>query len=346
MSVFQITVVGPGLIGKEHIARIVGNTRCQIHSIVSAEKYQHGDAGVKIFSSLNECFAHSIPDGVIIASPTDFHYEHIKTCFEADIKCLVEKPICADRNQAQLILSLPNSGSSLVVGHHRHHSPIISIAKSNLESGNIGELRSVMASAQYFKPDGYFAENEWRTTKGVGGVLLINAIHDIGLLRYLVGEIYSVQAIGRESRISRQLDGVVAVNLEFQNGVIGNMMISDEVASIGSWEVTSGENQNFPIYDDGFAYIFGGTKGTLSLPNGVIYEDQHNQGWLSRMARRNLVRTHEDPLTNQLDHFLDMIEYKVEPKVTAVDAVKNLLVIRAISMSLASGNTRVIPEKI
>jgi len=220
------------------------------------EKYQHDDVSVKIFHSLNECFAHSVPDGVIIASPTHVHYEHIRTCFEANIKCLVEKPICADRDQAQLILSLPNSGSKLLVGHHRHHSPIISLAKSNLESGNIGELRSVIASAQYFKPDEYFGEQDWRRTKDVGGVLLINAIHDIGLLRYLVGEIHSVQAIGRQSRISRQLDGVVAVNLEFKNGVIGNMMVSDEVASIGSWEVTSGENQIFPIYDDGFAYIF------------------------------------------------------------------------------------------
>ena len=336
MTRFSIAVVGPGLIGREHISLIKKNPRCQLHSIVTPEN-GYSENGSVVFKSLQECFAQSVPDGVIIASPTNYHYEQTAFCVSNGIRCLVEKPICGTVKEAHSLLELSECNKLILVGHHRHHSSIIDAAKRCLSDQSLGELRTVIASAQYYKPDAYYLEKKWRALPGAGGVLLINAIHDIGLLRHLVGEIETVQAFGRRSRISHDIYGTVSVNMKFANCVIGSLVISDEVSSINSWEVTSGQNPIFPDYSDGFAYIFGGTRGSMALPSGATYLDPLSNGWRTKMIKSSLNQEIENPLENQLNHFIDMIEKNVNPKIGVWEGINNLAVVKAIEFSLSKG---------
>lgn len=335
MNKISIAVAGPGLIGREHISLIKKNSRCRLHSIISPV-VDTPNEDVMVFNSIQDCLRQSTPDGVIISSPTQYHYEQAALCAELGIKCLVEKPICGSSSEAIKLLETRDSELNISVGHHRHYSPIIDAAKQILLRENIGELRTVIASAQYFKPDDYYLEKNWRVLPGSGGVLLINAIHDIGLLRYLVGEVESVQAFGRRSRMSSEIYGTVSVNLMFANGVIGSLVVSDEVSSINSWEVTSGENKSFPNYYEGFAYVFGGTRGSLTLPSGDTYIDRYNNGWKTKLEKSILAHEVKDPLSIQLDHFIDTIEHNVLPKVGIRDGINNLAVIDAIASSLSN----------
>jgi predicted dehydrogenase len=338
MKIYSIAVIGPGLIGREHISLIEKNPRCRLHSVVTPEA-PHSEDVTLVFNSLQDCLAHSVPDGVIIASPTHYHYEQAAFCLSNGIKCLVEKPICGTVREARRLLELSNHSEDILVGHHRHHSSIIDAAQQLLSTQNLGELRTVIASAQYYKPDDYYLEKKWRVLPGVGGVLLINAIHDIGLLRHLVGEIVTVQAFGKRSRISPELYGTVSINMEFANSVMGSLVISDEVSSINSWEVTSGENPNFPNYNDGFAYIFGGTRGSMSLPSGATYLDPSCNGWRAEMSKSIFDHKVENPLENQLNHFIDMIEKGANPKIGVEEGIRNLAVVEAIEGSLSKGGT-------
>ena len=338
MKIYSIAVVGPGLIGREHISLIEKNPRCRLHSIVAPEDvYSVNDT--LVFKSLQDCFTHSTPDGVIVSSPTQYHYEHSSYCLERGVKCLVEKPICGSVEEARRLLNFPNCEINLLVGHHRHYSSVIDDAKTNLTQGILGDLRTVMASAQYYKPDDYFLEKKWRLQAGIGGVLLINAIHDIGLLRHLIGEIAHVQAFGRKSRMSSIIHGTVSINLSFVNGVIGSLVVSDEVSSAFSWEVTSGENPSFPTYSDGFAYILGGTRGSMSLPTGSIYHDPHTNGWKEEMIKTSVGHKIKNPLEIQLNHFLDMIQSNASPKICITDGINNLSVIEAIIDSLSKSGS-------
>ena len=134
------------------------------------------------------------PEGVIIATPNDLHVPLSLTCVERGIPVLVEKPV-ADTVEAarSLAKASESAGVPVLVGHHRRHSPIIRKARKIVQSGALGELVALSALFLVHKPDGYF-QAAWRRRAG-GGPVLINLIHDMDSLRFLAGEITSVQAV-------------------------------------------------------------------------------------------------------------------------------------------------------
>jgi len=89
--------------------------------------------------------------------------------------------------------SIRETGVPLLVGHHRRHSPNIREARRLIQDGLLGEIVAVNGMWMFDKPDNYF-EAEWRKKRG-GGPLLINLIHEIDCLRFIIGEIERVQVI-------------------------------------------------------------------------------------------------------------------------------------------------------
>jgi predicted dehydrogenase len=341
-TVPKIAVVGPGLIGIDHISRIVNSPSCDLHSIICPTGQSGGNGFLSEFpwfSSIEACLnEHPPPDGMIIASPTEFHAAQMAVCVDASIPCLVEKPICAKSSELGAWLEGGRSLRNVLVGHHRHHSAATRVAKQWLDSQKIGSVRTVVATAQYNKPASYFKEKPWRTSPSSGGPLLINAIHDIGLMHLLIGPIKRVVAIGRESSLNAGVEGIVSASLEFTNGAIGSITVSDEVCSAGSWEVSSGENEAFPKYEHGFSLMIGGAAGAISLPQCILLEDIVGGDWKHPMNQHQMELPVEDPLVNQLNHFIDVILGIDEPQVTVTNALANLAVIEAIKKSLATGS--------
>ena len=108
-----------------------------------------------------------------------------------------------------------------------------------IESGVLGRLVAVTGAAMFRKPDSYFDEVPWRREPG-GGPLLINLIHEIDTLRYLCGEIESVQALVSRAIRGFEVEDTVAVNLAFASGAVGTFLLSDAAASAVSWGVDLG----------------------------------------------------------------------------------------------------------
>ena len=80
----------------------------------------------------------------------------------------------------------------LLTGHHRRHNKIIKNAKRTIKSGEPGKIVVSQSTCWLYKSKDYF--NVWRGNLG-GGPILINLVHDIDLMRNLIGEIKSVQCL-------------------------------------------------------------------------------------------------------------------------------------------------------
>ena len=97
MKQLQIVVVGPGLIGKQHIRLIQDNPQSNLAAIVAPKILENvaiaAEHDVPIFTTLEDCLSWSAPDAVIVASPNEFHASHAKLCIETGIPTLIEKPI-------------------------------------------------------------------------------------------------------------------------------------------------------------------------------------------------------------------------------------------------------------
>ena len=336
MRGLRIAVVGPGLIGKQHVTLIRENPGCELAGIVAPDHEPDREfaraQNVPIYRTIDECLSRGDIDGVVISSPNRFHAHQARICIEANIPVLIEKPIAASVADGKVLAELAlERNAKVLVGHHRAHSPLLATARSAIKEGRLGRVVSIMGSAQFYKPVHYFEEGPWRKEIG-GGPILINLIHEIGNLRSLCGEISAVQAMASSAVRGFPVEDTVAINLIFSNGALGTFLLSDTAATARSWEQTSRENASYPTYADEDCYWIAGTIGSLAVPTMRLkyYSDAVAPSWWTPFSEEVLPVLRRDPLCCQLEHFLEVIQGKSEPLVSAMDGLRNLQVSEAI----------------
>lgn len=339
MGLIKIAVVGPGLIGKQHIRLIGEHPQCELSAIVAPnhpDNISVADAQhVPLFQTLDDCLRSGNVNGVIVSSPNEFHAEQAKLCIRASIPVLIEKPITVSVAEGEdLVAMVTQHQAKVMVGHHRAYSPLLALARSTISAGKLGRIVTVMGSAQFYKPAHYFEDGPWRRELG-GGPILINLIHEIGNLRSLCGEITSVQAMSSSAVRQFPVEDTVVINMAFANGALGTFALSDAAATAKSWEQTSRENPSYPTYPDEDCYTIAGTMGSLAIPTMRLkyYDTGTEPSWWTPFREEALEIKREDPLARQLDHFVEVIAGHREPLVTAMDGLRNLIVTEAVRRS-------------
>ncbi len=292
---------------------------------------------MRCFEAIGDMFESVHLDGVILATPTLLHVEQAMTCIDHKCPVLVEKPIGTSAQEAlKLVQRAETRDVSLLVGHHRRHNPLIQKAKEVIEHGVIGNVRAVQGTCWFYKPDHYFEAAPWRK-RGGAGPISVNLVHDIDLIRYLCGEVVAVQAVAAPSARGFENEDVASAVLEFGNGVIGTISVSDSVVAPWSWEFTSRENPKFPPMPES-CYLIGGSEGSLSLPDLRVWTHlDRQQDWWTPLSATTLTRQAADPLVNQIAHFRDVILKKATPLVSGEEGVRTLQVIEAIQASAKHG---------
>ena len=339
-----IAVAGAGYIGQAHIEAALLSPTVELTAIVDpSSKAQQvaNKAGVPLYVSLEQLLAVSRPEGVVLATPNQFHLPHTLQCINAGLAVLLEKPITPTVNEAEkLVSAIKQKGARVLIGHHRAHSPIMAKAKEVVSSGSLGKLVAIMGSATFFKPDHYFSDAPWRREKGAGP-LLLNMIHEIHNLRMLCGEISAVQAFSSHAVRNFAVEDTVAINFRFESGALGTFMLSDTAASARSWEQTSQENKAYPSYDDEDCYILTGTHGTLSVPTMRLkaYTNDDNRSWWKPFSQSVVSVVREDPIKLQMEHFGEVIRGTTQPLVSAQDGLTNLRITEAIVEAASRGCT-------
>jgi hypothetical protein len=201
----RIAVTGVGAIGVAHARILQQSPTCELSAIVDPAPDARAiaeQAAVPLYRSLDELFERDRPDGVILATPNQLHLEHTLSCIQAGVPILLEKPIASTVQDGERIVEeVDKAGATLLIGHHRAHSPIMACAKRLIDEGRLGRIVAVMGSAVFFKPDHYSTDAPWRREIGAGPVL-INMIHEVRNLRMLCGEIVAVQAFSSHAKVS------------------------------------------------------------------------------------------------------------------------------------------------
>jgi predicted dehydrogenase len=340
----RIAVAGAGYIGQAHIDVIQRSntvTLCAVVDPSPAAVDIAAKAGVPLYASLEALLAADRPDGVVLATPNKLHVPHALQCINAGLPTLLEKPIASTVAQANLIVdAVAAKQATLLIGHHRAHSPIMARAREVIQSGKLGRLVSVMGSALFLKPDHYFVDAPWRRELGAGP-LLMNMIHEVHNLRMLCGDIVAVQSIKSHAVREFPVEDTVAMILQFANGALGTFMLSDTAASARSWEQTSEENKAYPSYDDEDCYVISGAFGSLSVPTMRVktYPNNEDRSWWKPFDETIVDMVRDDPIKLQMEHFGGVVRGEVAPLVSAQDGLKNLIIIEAIKLAASSGTS-------
>jgi predicted dehydrogenase len=341
INTFKLAVCGLGLVGRRHLKAIEQVTDACCVAVVDpfledTETIQISD--VDTFSNLSDMIAKARPDGIILATPNVLHISQALECIAAGIPVLIEKPVSDDLVSAQRFEhDIKGLDVPVLVGHHRRHNPLIQKAKSLIAGGRIGDIRAVSGTCWFYKPDDYFNTTPWRKQKGAGPVS-VNLVHDIDLIRFLCGEVQSVQAQACLSKRGYENEDVASAVLRFENDVIGTISVSDSVVAPWSWEMTSSE---YPIYPrtSQSSYIIGGSEGSLSVPDLTLWKHIEEPDWWSPISATSVPCEQSDPLVNQILNFCGVIRGDEKPLVSLTEGVRTLEVVDAIHRASRTGET-------
>ena len=345
----RIMVAGAGLIGQEHIKRVLdvpGAALTGIVDVATKATEQADGLGAPWFPDLETMLEKDKPDGVVVGLPNQFHFAAGMTLVKHGVPMLMEKPVCDSVEEAvQFADAAEKADVPVLVGHHRRHSPLMQRAKAIVDSGRLGKITAVHGFCWFLKPKDYFeGKTAWRGQPGAG-VILLNLIHVMDDLRNLCGDIISVQAASSSAARGLPVEDTVGIILKFRNGAIGTLAISDAAAAPWNWEMTTGENKAFPRTDE-FCYVVAGMEGSLSVPRLQLWHHGSDLSWWSPIRSERAVtpeqdpftlQSHGDPLTNQMRHFCDVIRGTAKPLLDARGGTKTLEATLAVKEAAAIG---------
>ena len=249
----------------------------------------------------------------------------------------------------EMIRAADKAGVTLMVAQHLRYSPEARAVKRHIDAGELGDIQA--ARTHVIKAG---AMNSWMNDANEGGgVLMLNSIHDLDLLRYYVGNVKRVSGICRsvQPQMRNGADDLAAATLEFESGAVGDMF--------ASW--TTNVATNAP------SYTVIGSKGTIqSTPPGpggdsdtpirhfgtVLFADKeedldprNNPGDLKKLLKPPFepLSTRDDELpspnyfVNEILHFADCAMTGKEPLSSGRDNIESMKIIFGLFESSRTG---------
>ncbi|MGB6007159.1 Gfo/Idh/MocA family protein [Castellaniella sp.] len=337
----SLALIGLGAIGIMHVERIRNGADFTLAALADptdqAREFAQANS-IRWYPGHRELLSAIHPDGAIIATPNRTHAAIALDFLAERIPILLEKPIADTLEDAWRIAHAEQqSGTPVLIGHHRRHNAILREAHRLLESGLIGQPVSATVMATFLKPAGYF-DLAWHRQPGAGPVL-INLIHDIDMLRLLLGEIASVQAMKSNRIRGLAVEDTAGVLMQFRSGAIGTLVTSDCATSPWNWDLSAGEASHYPQQRENTHFICG-TEASLTLPGLDIWQYRERQKhWQAPLTQTRSILHRQDPYQAQLANFAAMIDGTAPSRCTSLDGLRTLQAALAIHESCATAST-------
>ncbi|MFB6981345.1 Gfo/Idh/MocA family protein [Streptomyces scopuliridis] len=165
-------------------------------------------------------------DIVYVASPHSAHFDHALRAIEAGRHVLVEKAFTRNTREAeQLIEAARGRGVFLMEAMWTRFLPHIDVVRQVLDSGLLGEVRTVAADhGQFMRPD---AAHRLFAPELAGGALLDLGVYPVSFASMVLGPFVSLTAVGEKAFTG--VDGqasIVVTNGSGAHGVLNTTLFA------------------------------------------------------------------------------------------------------------------------
>ncbi len=144
-------------------------------------------AQMRHFADPTQMLAQEDLDGIMIGTRCDAHTDMAILSLPTGLPIFLEKPVAINVDQLQRLAAAGMaSASPVLVSFPLRVSPLATMAKKIVDSGEIGTVNHVQAMNNVPYGRGYF--HKWyRNDQTTGGLFLQKATHDLDCINYLVG---------------------------------------------------------------------------------------------------------------------------------------------------------------
>jgi myo-inositol 2-dehydrogenase/D-chiro-inositol 1-dehydrogenase len=324
----RFAVLGCGRIGRMHALNLARHPRADlayVYDVVEQAAAATAEAtGARRAAAIDEILSAGAVDAVLIASSTDTHLDLLVRAVEAGKAVLCEKPIDLDLAKVDACWArIQHRSPTIMVGFNRRFDASFMALRERMVAGEIGKLEQVVITSRDPGPPpiAYIEVS--------GGLFRDMTIHDFDLARYLMGEIASVHAIG-----ANLVDPAIR-----KAGDIDAAMIT-LVAGSGALCQISNSRRCAYGYDQRVEAF--GEKGMLRAgnqrPTTVSF-----WGAAATEARDPVLNFFIERYTPaylaEIDHFVDCVEQRREPRVGYRDGREALRLADAALESMRTGQT-------
>ena len=255
----KYALIGCGRIAPNHLEAAINNELevvglCDVvdnHIDILLEKLGVDKNKYKRYSDYKEMLECEKPELVAIATESGKHAEIALDCLDAGCNVIIEKPIALSLKDADAIIKKANEKGLVVSANHQNRfNKSIQKIRESVDNGDFGRLFYGTAHIRWNRGEEYYTQAPWRGTWAQdGGALMNQCIHNIDLLRWMLGdEIVEVSAYTdnlNHDYIEAEDLGIAIV--KFKNG---------------SYGIIEGTTDIYPKNLEETLYLFG-EKGTV-----------------------------------------------------------------------------------
>ena len=183
--------------------------------------------GARVYEDAEALCADPAVQAVYVASPHQFHVDHVKLAAAHGKHVLVEKPMALTVEDCREMIGIARqAGIRLLVGHsHSFDLPYLR-ARDMIRSGAYGRVR--MINALNFTDFLYRPRRpEEMDTKAGGGVVFSQGAHQVDIVRLLAGsKATSVRALTGSWDPRRPTEGAYSAQISFEDGCFASLTYS------------------------------------------------------------------------------------------------------------------------
>ena len=225
----RFLVVGAGSIGTCHARNLAALGHAV--SVWDIEPARLGEAsaihGVSPAQSLDSALADR-PDCAFICTPPSAHMQPARRALEAGAHLFIEKPIAHRSDEVPaLIDEAGRRGRVLAVGFNLRFLPSLRRVKALLDDKRIGRVLAARAEFGSYLPDwrpGRDYRDNYAVRESLGGGVLLDAIHEIDYLGWLLGEVAEVFcAASHVSDLAGDTEDVAEITVRFESGALAQI---------------------------------------------------------------------------------------------------------------------------
>ncbi|MBU0777538.1 Gfo/Idh/MocA family oxidoreductase [Patescibacteria group bacterium] len=311
----RIGVIGIGIMGEYHtrVYREItdSNPDVQFKGVADIDKNRiHGIAKkyrTECYTDYKELLDSGV-DAVSICVPTHLHKKVAIDAIEKGIRAiLIEKPISDNISDALDIVNFArDKGVILTVGHVERFNPAVLLMKKIIGSGRLGRVVSISAKRVGPGPPRY------KDT----GVIVDLAVHDLDIICYLYcacpTDVYAVAGEGKNG-----LEDRASIMLKFDGQRAGFLETN--------W-LTSHKIRTLDIV--GLEAV-----AHLDYIDQTITISEHEKEEEIKFSK-------QEPLMNELSHFINVVSGKETPLVTGEDGIQALRLALASVESYRAGSVQ------